>query len=59
MTSCPMRSLEFGEMRDLTPGHKGDVRDLPIRPDSKLTGACTLIEPKASALEESAHEVIL
>ena len=59
VASCPMRCLEFGEMKDLIAAHKGAVRDLPIRPDSKITGACTLIEPKAAALEEGAREVTL
>jgi len=59
VASCPMRALSFGEMRDLTGANKGAVRDLPIRPDSKLTGACTLIVPKAAALEEGAREVCL
>ena len=59
VASCPMRALSFGEMRDLTGANKGAVRDLPIRPDSKLTGACTLIKPKAAALEDGAREVVL
>ncbi len=59
VASCPMRCLEFGEMKDLIAAHKGAVRDLPIRPDSKITGACTLIEPKAAALAEGAREVTL
>ena len=31
----------------------------PIRPDSKITGACTLIQPKEAALSEGFREVRL
>lgn len=63
--ACNMRALEFGDLDELRAKHEGDpmvtelVYDLPILPSSDTTGPNTLINPKASALNEEFQEVLL
>lgn len=59
VAACPMRALEFGAVEELMAAHPDAVKDIVILPDSSETNPCTLIEPKAAALEPNPVQVIL
>lgn len=52
VAGCQTRALTFGPIDDLATEFADAVTDLPILPDSSVTSPCTLITPKACALEE-------
>ena len=51
VAACPMRALEFGPYDELLAAHPEAVSEIAILPESSQTSPCTLIDPKAAALE--------
>lgn len=57
VAACPMRALEFGSYDELMAAHPDAVSEIAALPDSSQTSPCTLIKPKAAALEADFVEV--
>lgn len=59
VASCLMRALEFGPIEDLIAAHPDAVKDITVLSDSSETNPCTIISPKAAALEPDPVQVEL
>ena len=59
VAACPMRALEFGPVDELRAAHPDAVSDIAILPSSEMTHPCTLIAPRAVALDEGFEQVWL
>lgn len=59
VASCPMRALEFGNLKSMEESHAKAVRETSVLPSSSKTMPCTLIDAKSAALEGESVEVRL
>lgn len=51
VAACPMRAIEFGPYDELMAAHPDAVGEIAVLPDPSQTSPCTLVKPKAAALE--------
>ncbi|MDR1184549.1 MAG: 4Fe-4S dicluster domain-containing protein [Coriobacteriales bacterium] len=48
--ACPQRALEWGDIEDLKARYPQAVSDLPVLPDSDITGPSSIVTPREPAM---------
>jgi anaerobic dimethyl sulfoxide reductase subunit B (iron-sulfur subunit) len=57
--ACPQRVLEYGDIDGLIGKYPDAVKDIPILPDSTMTGPATIITPRAAGLVKAFRQKII